>query len=90
MVLEVDSKELLSKRALDGVEEGLLRSRRDGVDGAESKTEKTVGVPVLGELRRDGCSGLDSLRCGSYASNGDLVSVNLAGRTGAVTVADPP
>jgi hypothetical protein len=90
VVLEVDGEELLGKRALDGVEEGFLGSGRDGVDAAEGKTEKTVGVGVLGELRRDRSSGLDGLRGGSYASNGDLISVDLAGRTGAVTVGDSP
>ena len=90
VVLEVDREELLGERALDGVEEGGLLLGRDGVDAAEGKTEKTVGVLVLGELRRDGRSGLDSLRGGSHASNGDLISVDLAGCTGAVTVGDPP
>ena len=90
VVLEVDGEELLGERALDGVKEGVLGSGRDGVDAAEGKTEKTVGVAVLRELRRDGRGGLDGLRGGSYASNGDLISVDLAGRTGAVTVGDPP
>lgn len=90
VVLEVDSEELLSKRGLDGVEESLLSNRRDSVDAAESQSEKTVSVTVLGELGRDRCRGLNGLRSGSHTSNGHLVSVDLTGRTGAVTVADLP
>lgn len=90
VVLKVNSEELLSKAALDGVEEGLLRSWRDGVDGAEGQSEKAVGVLILAERRRHGSSSLYGLRGGSHASNGDLVSVDLAGRTRTVAVADLP
>lgn len=90
VVLEVDGEELLSKGALDGVEEGVLGRRRNGVDGAESETEKTVGVLVLRELGGDGSGSLDSLGGGSHTTNGDLVSIDLARGTRAITVADLP
>lgn len=90
VVLEGDSEELLSKRALDGVEECLLGGRRDSVDAAESKTEETVGVLVLSELGRDGGSSLDSLGGGGHTSDGDLISINLARCAGTIAVADLP
>ena len=40
--LQVRSEERFGERAFDGVEEGVLRSRRDSVDGAERKTQKTI------------------------------------------------
>lgn len=90
VVLEGDSEELLSKRALDSVEEGLLSGGGDSVDAAESKTEKTVGVLILLELCRDRGGSLDSLGGGSHTSNSDLISVDLARRAGTIAVADLP
>lgn len=90
VVLQIDSEEGLRKRGLDGVEPRVLADGRDGVDRAESKTEETVSVTVLGELSRDGGSSLDSLGGGSHASNGDFVGIDLARCTGVVAVADLP
>lgn len=90
MVLEGDSEELLSKRALDGVEECLLGGRRDSVDAAESETEETIGVLVLSKLGRNGGSSLDSLGGSGHTSNGDLISINLARCAGTIAVADLP
>lgn len=49
-LLQVNGEELLAEAGLDGVEEGGLLGRPDGVDGAESEAEKTVVVGVCGEL----------------------------------------
>jgi len=72
------------------LEEGRLLDGLDSVDGAECQTEQTVGVDILAELGRNGSRCLDGLRGSCYASNGDLVGVNLARRTGAITIGDLP
>ena len=71
MVLEVDSKQGLGERRLDSVNDGLLLHWRDGVDGAHSETQKTVGACVLGELGRNGLGSLDGLRGGRDGANSD-------------------
>lgn len=45
-LLQVDGEELLAETGLDGVEEGGLLGRPDGVDGAESEAEEAVVVGV--------------------------------------------
>jgi hypothetical protein len=89
-LLEVDGEELLLERGLDGVEEGVLPCRADGVDGAEREAEEAVVVGVLGELSRDLSGCLDCLRGGSDGADDDLVGVDVAAGARAVLVADVP
>lgn len=49
-LLQVGGEELGLEGVLDGVEEGGLLVRLDGVDAAESQTEEAIVVDVLGEL----------------------------------------
>ena len=75
--LQVGGEERLAKRALDGVEESRARGWRDGIDATESKTDETVIVGVLEELRRNGGRSLNRLRCSSDLACGN---VNRLGR----------
>lgn len=89
-LFEVDGEELLLERRLDGVEEGGLLLRADGVDAAERKTEEAVVVGVLRELCRDLSGGLNCLRGGGDGTDDDLVGVNVAAGARAVLVANLP
>ena len=89
-LLQVDGEELLLERRLDGVEEGVLLLRADGVDAAECKTEETIVIGVLSERSRDLGGGLNCLRGGSHGANDDLVGVDVATGARAILVADVP
>ena len=67
--LQIDGYDWRGKRSLDVVEERLLCSGPDCVDGAESEAEQTVGINVLSELRADGGCSLNGLSGDSSASN---------------------
>lgn len=58
----------------------------DSVDGAEGQAKETVVVCVLAELGGDRGGSLNSLGSGSNAANDNLVCVNSASRTRAVTI----
>lgn len=89
-LLQGDGEELLGKGVANSVEESLLGLGLDGVDGAEGQAEQAIVVGVLGEGSGHGGGGLDGLRGGSDAADDDLVGVDLAGRTRAITVGDVP
>ena len=89
-LLQVGSKELLGEAGLDGVKEGGLLFWLDRVDAAESKSEETVIVGILGELRGHRGGGLNSLAGGRHATHNDLVGEDVARGTGTITVADVP
>jgi hypothetical protein len=89
-LLQIDGEELLLERGLDGVEEGGLPSRSDGVDGAESEAEEAVVVGVFGELGGDLSGGFDGLRGCGDGSHHNLVSVDIATGSGAVLIGDLP
>lgn len=89
-LLQVDSEQRLSKRALDSVEEGRLLLRLNSVNAAECQAEKAVGIRVLGEGGRDRSCSFDCLRGGSDGSNDDLVGVDIATGAGAISVTDLP
>lgn len=89
-LLEVDGEELLLERRLDGVKEGGLLLRADGVDAAERETEEAVIVGVLCELSRNLGGGLNCLRGGSDGTDDDLVGVDISTGTRTVLVLDTP
>jgi hypothetical protein len=88
--LQADGEEGGGQGALHAVEEGLLRGWRDRVDGAEGEAEQAVVVGVRGEGGADGCRCLDGLGSGGYASDNDLVSVDIAPGTRAISVGNGP
>jgi hypothetical protein len=89
-LFQIDGEELLLERGLDGIEEGGLPSRSDGVDGAESEAEEAVVVGVFSELGGDLSGGFDGLRGCGDGSHHNLVSVDIATGSGAVLIGDLP
>lgn len=89
-LLKVSGKQLLSQRALNGVEESRLLTRLNGIDAAESQTEQSIVIHVLGELSRDGSSSLNSLRSCSDATNDHFIAVYISRCAGVVSVLDRP
>lgn len=85
-MLESHGEQRLAKARLDGVEEGLLGGRADGVDGAESQTQQTIVVLVLQELRADLLGSLNSLASGLDSTNSDGVLVDITASTAAIAV----
>lgn len=90
MVFKSDSEQRLGELRLHGIEECLLLNGLHGVDGAHSKAEKAIGIGVLREGCRHGGSSLDSLGGSCYTTNCDLVGVDLARSTRAISVGDLP
>ena len=89
-LLQGGSEQGGGEAALDGVEEGVRLGGGDGVDGAESEAEETIGGGVRGEFAGDRSGGLNGLRGGGDATDDDGVGVNIAGGTRAVTIVDAP
>lgn len=90
MILQGDGEEGLVELGLDGVEEGGLRLRLDGVDLAECQAQQAVVVLVLRELLADLAGGLDGLAVGVDAANSHGVLVDVAAGGAAVAVGDVP
>ena len=76
--------------ALGVGEEGFLSCGLDGVDVVEGEAEEAVIGDVAHELGRDGFGELDGLAADTCLANFDEVGVDVAGRGGAVAVADGP
>lgn len=89
-LLKIGGEECLGKRALDSVEEGRLSCWLHGVDAAESQTEKAVVVGVRGKFARDRSGSLNGLRGSRNRTHDNLVRVDGALGTRAVTVGDVP
>ena len=89
-LLQIDSEELTGKRALDSVEERLLRSGLYRVDGGKGEAEETVAIRVGNKRARDGRCGLDSLRSRSHFANSHLVGVNDTTSAGSIAIRDVP
>ena len=58
---KVGGEQRLRETGLYVVEKGLLCLRLHGVDGAEAKAKKTIGVGIFDEAICDGCGKLDGL-----------------------------
>jgi len=87
---QVGREECRLKSALDGVKEGSLRRRRDGVDAAEGEPDKAVVVRVRDELRGHRGGSLNGLLCGRGGTYHNGVGIDLPGRAAAVAVANAP
>ena len=89
-LLEVHSEETLGQGALDSIEESSLLLWLDSVDAAEREAHETVAVGVLCEGSRDGGCCLDGLCRRRYATNINLVGVDVTGCAGLITIGDVP
>lgn len=89
-MLESNSKQRLTERALDIIEECLLGSRRDSINTAKSKAEKTIIVCVLLELGANLLSSFNGLLGSSDSANSDSVCVDIAAGTASITVRNIP
>lgn len=85
-MLKSNSKQRLTERALDIIEECLLGSRRDSVNAAKSKAEKTIIICVLLELGANLLSSLNSLLGSSDSANSNSICVDVAAGSASITV----
>lgn len=90
LVLEGNSEDGGVEAALDVVIKRLLLGGRDGVDGGEGQSEKTVVASVRGELAADFCSDFNGLGACGHAANGNSVLVDDTASRAAVSVGDFP
>lgn len=89
-MLQCNGEERLAKLRLDSVKEGVLRSRLNGVDGAECQAQQTVVLLVVHELLADLLGSFDGLTVGLNTTDNDAVPINVAASRASIAIGDGP
>lgn len=89
-MLKVNANDRLVQLWLDVVEESQLPLGHDRVERAEAQAEQAVHLRFLGEACRNRLRGLDRLRIDHQAADGEVVGVNIAARSRAVSILNSP